>query len=117
MAEPEAVTRILSAAPTEVVLRGSEASDIGFTPRELRTIYEATGRSWSALMAEAQDTEAEDSDRWKAIAWLRLRRRGSTIEWEQMDDVVIRILPDEEEGNPTSGGPPTSSPDSAGTGA
>ncbi|MBO0743673.1 MAG: hypothetical protein J2P43_01545 [Candidatus Dormibacteraeota bacterium] len=55
-----------------------------FTPRELRLIKEHTGRSFSEILSDD-----ESDDRFTVLAWLKARRDGQGIEWEDMDDVVI----------------------------
>jgi hypothetical protein len=109
MAEPN-LTPLPKQMPTEVELRADEF-EVGFTPRELRQIKESCGRSWSQVVAD----ETDDSDRFKVFAWLKLRREGHTPTFDDMDDVVIRIVaapPD-----PTSAAPSTNSPGSVATGA
>ena len=59
---------------------------VRFTPRELRLIRENTGRSYSEIVAD--DTS---DDRFTVMAWLKARRDGHALDWEQMDDVVISI--------------------------
>jgi hypothetical protein len=60
--------------------------DMRFTPRELRLIREHTGRSYSQIMADE-----ESDDRFTVAAWLKARRDGQDIGWEDMDDVLISI--------------------------
>jgi len=57
-----------------------------FTPRELRLIREHIGRSYSEIVAD--DTS---DDRFTVMAWLKARRDGHPLEWEDMEDVVITI--------------------------
>jgi hypothetical protein len=98
------------ALPAEVTLRTSEVASPRFTPRELRLIRAQTGRTFSQVMGD------EDSDdKFIVFAWLKLRRDGHQIEWDEMDDVVISLTSDEPD--PTNGRPGTTSPSSAATGA
>jgi len=60
--------------------------DMRFTPRELRLIREHTGRSYSQIMGD----ESSD-DRFTVAAWLKARRDGTDIAWDDMDDVLISI--------------------------
>jgi hypothetical protein len=100
----------LTAAPTEVTVRTSEVSNPRFTPRELRLIQQQTGRTFSQIMSD------EDSDeKFVVFAWLKLRRDGHPVDWEDMDDVLISISSSELD--PTNGRPVTTSPPSAATGA
>jgi hypothetical protein len=72
--------------PLEVILRQDEVATPRFTPRELRTIKEHTGQSFTQILAD--DTT---DDKFTVIAWLKLRRDGHDIGWDEMDDVVIEI--------------------------
>ena len=55
-----------------------------FTPRELRLIREHTGRSYSEILND----DASD-ERFTVMAWLKARRDGTEIDFDDMDDVVI----------------------------
>ena len=94
--------------PVEVELRQDEVSSPRFTPRELRTIKEHTGRSFTQIL-----TDEGDDDKYTIMAWLKLRRNGLDIGWDDMDDVIITIggTPD-----PTTGSPGITSPRSASSG-
>lgn len=110
MAEPDVITELPRKLPAEVQLRADEL-EIGFTPRELRTIKEATGRAWSQILGDPSD----DTDKFKIFAWLRLRRDGYThATLEDMEDVVIRLTMEPQ--NPTTGEPAKSLPPFASTG-
>lgn len=109
MAEAESV-RPFPGRPREVVIRVSESGDVGFTPRELRMIREQVGKSWTELV---QDDE-RDADRWMVQAWLKLRREGHDLSWDDMEDMVIRLEVDVDvEIDPTSGRPRVNLPGSA----
>jgi len=108
MADAENVTQLPRALPDEVVLRAEELATPRFTPRELRLIQEHLGRSFSQLVTD----EASD-DKLAVVAWLKLRRDGYDVSWDEMDDVVISIAA--ESANPTSAQPGTTSPPSAST--
>lgn len=88
MENPEHVTR-LARVPDSVKLTGE--TEIAFTPRELKMVREATGRSWSQIMSDE-----EDDEKFAVLAWLRLRREGHQIDYAQMEDVIIRIQADED---------------------
>jgi hypothetical protein len=94
----------------EVELTTAEVARPRFTPRELRLIKEQLGRSFTEVMAD----ETSD-DRFVVFAWLKLRRDGHDLSWEQMDDVLITLSG--ETPDPMNGRPASSSPPSAGTGA
>jgi len=107
MADAENVTQLPN-RPLEVVV-SNEANAVRFTPRELRMIQEATGRSFSAILTD----EASD-EKFTALAWLKLRRDGVALDWGDMDDVIIVIQAPESD--PTSGPPSTTSRPSAPSG-
>ena len=95
--------------PAQVELRQEEVQTPRFTPRELRMIQEHTGRSFSQIVTD------EDSDeKFVLVAWLKLRRDGYQVGWDDMDDIVIQIGGS---ANPTTEQPATTSPPSATTGA
>ena len=76
---------------------------IGFTPRELDMIKERFGQPLTALIA---DTENGD-DKLVALGWLKLRRAGYKVTWDDMRDIVIFMGP---EPDPTNAPPPETSP-------
>src|SRR5215469_11830129 len=80
--------------------------DMRFTPRELRLIREHTGRSYSQIMGD----ESSD-DRFTVAAWLKARRDGRDISWDDMDDVLISITGPAVD--PTTGRPAATSLSSA----
>jgi hypothetical protein len=103
----------LIAAPTEVVIHRADMANPRFTPRELRLIRETLGRSFSSVLADE-----ESDDKFVVLAWLKLRRDGHELAWEEMDDVVLTFVTAEPEAapDPMNGQPPTISPRSAGSG-
>lgn len=98
--------------PAEVELFQEDFAQMGFTGRELALIKQATGKSLSELL----DDEHSD-ERFLAFGWLKLRREGHDLAWDEMLDVVVRIRPGESAADPTNVGPSPRSPDSAATGA
>jgi len=90
-------------APATVDVSAEELSNPRFTPRELRLIQEHAGRSFSAIVGDADSDE-----KMVVIAWLKLRRDGYAITLADMDDVVIGFAIE----NPTNGKPPPTSPHS-----
>jgi hypothetical protein len=94
----------------EVELTTSEVARPRFTPRELRLIKEQLGRSFTQVMSDEQS-----DDRFIVFAWLKLRRDGHPIEWEDMDDVLISLSG--EPADPSNGQPASSSLPSVATGA
>lgn len=106
--EPQ--TRNSRPLPTEIVLRAEEM-EVGFTPRELRMVRDALGRSWSQIVADL-----ESDDKFLVFAWLRLRRDGYDVGLEAVDDIVIRITTDEAPPDPTSVEPSRTSPASVTSG-
>jgi hypothetical protein len=98
--QPKEIPDKLKLSTTEV--------DVRLTPNEMRHMREATGKQLTELLGEG----AEESDRIQAIIWVKLRREGYELTWEQAGD----ILPEFEEPDPTSGDEPSSSPPSAGSG-
>ena len=61
-----------------------EAVQVGGTPRltpnELRLLKAATGRALSDLFAD-------EADAMQAMVWLKLRREGFDVSWEQAGDM------------------------------
>jgi hypothetical protein len=107
MAEAETV---VIALPREVKLRREDLRAPRFTPRELKMIQEHLGRSFTEVI-----TDENGDDKYSVLAWLKLRRDGYAISWEEMDDVVIDFDV-EAEPDPTSEQPSTTSPLSASSG-
>jgi len=96
-------------APLEVAIGGQ--TGLKFTPSELAIVKERTGRS---LMQILQDEETDE--KFTVMAWLRLRRDGHDIDYDDMGNVIIDIGPGEPP-DPTSAMPSTIWPNSAGSGA
>ena len=109
MAEP--VTHLHNATPESVVLYLDDVQSPRFTPRELDAVRASLGRSFGQILAD-QDTD----DKFAVLAWLKLRRSGSDIDFDGMRDVVIELHPEAESADPTKAVPPTISPPSATTG-
>ena len=108
MAAPE--LNVSALPPREVTLEREELKSPRFTPRELRSIQEHTGRAFSTIVADE-----ESDEKLTVLAWLKLRRDGFTGELGDLDDTVITLAglstPD-----PTSEPAPTTSPPSAAIG-
>ena len=109
MAEAENVAQLNPNPRPGHVVVSNEANAVRFTPRELRMIQAATGRSFSSIL-----TDEESDEKFTALAWLKLRRDGFEVEWAEMDDVVIVI--EAPTTDPTSGPPSTTSPPSVRSG-
>jgi hypothetical protein len=97
--------------PAEVELYREDFTQMGFTGRELAAIKQHTGKSLSELL----DDEHAD-ERFLVFAWLKLRRDGHDLEWDDMLDIVVRVKPGES-ADPPKLEPSPDSPDSAATGA
>ena len=96
----------------EVVVTRSDLANPRFTPRELRLIQEHTGKTMSALLADE-----DGDDKFVVFGWLKLRRDGHDIPFDEMDDVVLAFNMTEHVPDPTNGQRPATSPGSAATGA
>ena len=96
--------------PSEVVLHQQEIATPRFTPRELRMISDHLGRSFTQIV-----TDEESDDKFSVMAWLKLRRDGYLVSWEDMDDIVITVAAGDQ-ADPTNGSRPVTSPRSAGSG-
>jgi hypothetical protein len=109
MTEDGAPVESFTAAPDTVTLYAEDLTSPRFTPRELAAVRQHTGKSFSQVLTD----EASD-DKFTVLAWLKLRRQGLAVEWDQMADVVIGIRAEEATGlDPTNGSLPTISPPSA----
>jgi hypothetical protein len=83
-----------------------------FTPRELALIKSTTGLTFSQMMADE-----ESDEKFTAWAWLKLRRQGFAVSWEDMQDVLIELRASEvSDVDPLNAARPTTSPLSAVTG-
>lgn len=80
----------VTALPNVVVI--SKAADIRMTPNQIRALKAETGRSLTELLSE----DADDGDRFQAIAWLQLRRQGVNAHWDDVGDIEIQLGEDEE---------------------
>ena len=87
MAHPENVTP-LPVVPGEVTI-GRADGNPRFTPRELELIKDRYGRSMSELMQDDSD------DKFVTLGWLKLRRQGYQISFDDMQDIVIELVGDE----------------------
>jgi hypothetical protein len=84
MAEPELI-HMPERIPEVVTV--TQTSGVRFTPNELRVLKAETGKTMTQLMGP----EADDADRMQTIAWLRLRRDGHAVKWEDCGDIAIDI--------------------------
>lgn len=98
-------------APDIVRLYKEDLVQIGFTGRELAAIKQHTGHTLSELLGD----ETSD-DKFIVLAWLKLRRDGRHIEWDDMLDVVVDFQPTESIVDPTNAASFETSPRSAATG-
>lgn len=112
MAESVLNLRAAAERPDSVQLYQEDFAQMSFTGRELAAIKQHTGKSLSELL----DDEHSD-ERFLVFAWLKLRREGHHLEWDDMLDVVVKISPRASAADPTKAGPSDSSPASAATGA
>jgi hypothetical protein len=96
--------------PDEVTLTKAEIQNPRFTPRELRLIREYTGKSLTDLLGDEHG-----DDKFTVFGWLKLRRLGVELAWEEMDDVVLSFDMNDPVPDPTNGRPATTSPSSAAT--
>ena len=96
--------------PASVRIAGD--APLRFTPNELALIRAQTGQTITDLL--------DGDDRWRVIAWLRLRRVGYPgVEWDQLGDLEIELVATDAAPapDPTAARYSTISPRSAGTGA
>lgn len=99
--------------PDHVRLYKADLTQIGFTGRELAQIREHTGKSLSTLLADE-----DGDDKFLVLAWLKLRREGHAIAWDDMLDVVVDFRPTVETAeDPPNAQPSTPSPPSVTSGA
>lgn len=64
------------ALPTSVMVGGTPR----LTPNEIRVLKAVTGRT-------LQDVFSDEADVMQAMVWLKLRRAGYKVSWEQAGDV------------------------------
>jgi hypothetical protein len=95
-----AVTSNGDTLPTTVQVGGTPR----LTPNELRFLKVATGRT-------LQDLFADEADAMQAMVWIKLRREGHTVTWEQAGDVEADMT--ETPVDPTNGPVSLTSPPSA----
>ena len=95
MAEP---VKLRNDEPPQDIVTITQQTGVRFTPNELRGLKAETGRSLNELMGE----DADDADRMQTLAWLRLRREGRTVPWEECGDIEVELRV-EEPPDPTSG--------------
>jgi hypothetical protein len=111
MADTEAVTQLRPPpVPSSIDIDPTAMAEVAMSPNELRQLKLQTGKNLSTLLGD----EGEDADRLQVMVWLRLRRDGINASWDEAGDVSVVYRSTEPD--PTNGGPPTSSPGSAGTG-
>jgi len=108
MAEP--IRPIPITLPEQLTLTRDDLGSPRFTPRELRMIKEAFGRSFWEVMQDDTD------DKFVMLAWLKLRREGHELGVDDLDDTIIQISPDQTQVDPTSADTSRDSPASAATG-
>jgi len=78
------------------------------TPNELRLLKAATGKG-------LQDLMGDEADAMQAVIWLKVRRTGHDLTWEQAGDIEADLS--DEPPDPTNSGSTTTSPTSAASGA
>jgi hypothetical protein len=88
----------------------SQAPDMRFSPNDIRQLKAQTGKTLTQLTGE----DADEADQMQTMAWLRLRRLGHTVRWDQCGDVTIEFQA--ETPDPTNSEPSKDSPPSATTG-
>jgi hypothetical protein len=112
MAESTVNGGVATTAPDVVRLYKEDLVQIGFTGRELAAIKQHTGHSLSELLSD----EATD-DKFIVLAWLKLRRDGQNVSWEDMLDVVVDFQPTESLVDPQNAASFATSPPSVTSGA
>ena len=96
MDETANVTALPEPALPDVV-RISGTGDLRMSPNEMDELKRATGRTLTALLSD----EEHDSDRYRVMVWIRLRRDGFTPRWEDVGRVEIEFG-EEPEPDPTN---------------
>ena len=94
--------------PESVTL--SQAGDLRMSPNDMRELKAQTGRTLSELTGE----NADEADALQTMGWLKLRREGVEVPWDECGDVVLEFQ--EAQPDPTNGARSMPSPDSAATG-
>lgn len=90
--------------PTSVQVGGTPR----LTPNELRVLKVTTGRSLADLFGD-------EADAMQAMVWVKLRRQGFAVSWEQAGDVEADMTPPTVDPTNATSSPP--SPLSADSGA
>ena len=111
---PSSPAPTVRAVPTPLPASVRVAGDapLRFTPNELAMIRAQTGQTITDLL--------DGDDRWRVIAWLRLRRVGyPDVQWDELGDIEIELVATEDQAprDPTDARSSTTSPPSAGIGA
>jgi len=109
MAERVAAT---NGRPDIVRLYKEDLTQIGFTGRELAQIKAHTGHTLSTLLADENG-----DDKFIVLAWLKLRREGHPVDWDDMLDIVVDFQPTEAREDPPSAPLSAPSPPSVTSGA
>ena len=90
--------------PAEVEITRADSTP-RFTPRELEMIKDRFGRSMTEL------TQDDTDDKLVVLAFLKLRRQGLQVGFDDLTDVVIVLRGNNSE-DPTNAGPTETSPPS-----
>lgn len=108
MAEPVTHLNPPPALPDTIVI--TQGYSPRMSPNQMRRLKAETGRTMTDLMGD----DASDEDRVQTLVWLELRAQGFDVSWERAGDVAVEFR--QEQPDPTSGEPSTSSPGSAASG-
>jgi hypothetical protein len=57
---------------------------LGFSPNELRLLKVTTGKSLQ---------EMDEADTTQVAVWIKLRREGHDVSWDQCGDIEVRYVP------------------------
>jgi len=107
MADADLVPMPERATPLPDPIRFDMGQPLRFTPKELRILRAQTGRTFTDLMQEEAPV---------VMAWFRLRREGwPDLRYADLEDVTIEVG-EAVAADPLNVQPPTSWPDSAGSG-
>jgi len=107
----DAVTEILPATNGQIEVTITADYRPRFTPRELETIKAETGRSLMQLISDD-----ESDEKFRVLAWLKLRRSSHPLEWDEMRDVIIGLDEKAEPVDPLNEPPSSGSPPSVSSG-